>query len=146
MIKPFIPKRMRQVKIPLRHQLLERKKQVTPWRAWRLFCSLNNKVQLPIAARRVLEYKHPSKELPFDNLENAQQAIYEITKLLELMSGDVDGFKWLLDAPDNVLYRLIENTSERDSDLCEMYGRVAEIAEGNKPWCYWSARIGEMEE
>ena len=33
LVRPFIPKRMRQVKITLRHQLLERKKQVTPWRA-----------------------------------------------------------------------------------------------------------------
>lgn len=125
---------MRQVKIPLRHQLLERKKQVTPWRAWRLFCSLHNKMQLPMAAQRVLEYRHPT-ELPFDNIDIL---ILE----LELMTADNNGFKWLLNEPDNVLYRIIENTSERDSDLCEIYNRVVLIAEGNKPWCYWSTRNG----
>lgn len=146
MRKVSIPKRMRQTKIPLRHQLLERKEQVTPWRAWRLWCSLYNKMQMVIAAKTALEYRQFKKELPFDDLEMVKFRISICSPDFGLVGEGQEEYLKLLDAPSDVLYRIIENTSEydnlsrRDSDLYAGYERVVDSAEYKKPRCWWTTR------
>lgn len=103
-------------------------------------------MQIVIAAREVLQYRQSKKGLPFDDLEMVKCRISICSPDCGLVEEGQEEYLKLLDAPDDVLYRIIENTSEydnlsrRDADLYEIYERVTLIAEGNKPWCCWFSK------